>query len=653
MHMMKVCVALVSALLLTASSLAAPAVSDIKVATIPPWGLAIDCTVSGATEDDADKSIAVQATGIGDETYTAQNLSGGTICVNGAHRIYWNLAKDGITADAQNVTVTVGFPSTDSPTYCVIDLSGGANAATYPVTYCDTEPDGGFTATEYKTTKLVLKRVEAGSFIMGKDQTKESCRVTLTKPFYMALFETTQKQWELVTGTNPSCFSGEALPVETVSYDMIRGSTEGAKWPASNAVDEDSFFGKLRTRTGIAFDLPTEAQWEYVCRAGTTTAYSYGSKANSDYGWGDENAKGTTHEVGTKKPNPWGFYDLYGNVFEWCLDWWSKSLSYGKDPTGPASDSEKRRVLRSSPYEVSLQNYNSYTRLYGVSSDANKKRGFRVVASGVGQFGSGSAKGVSVQSVADGSKVNGAMTIGCAPCGTANAVVTLNDGTIVSRSAAAEIFIWQPQTTGTHVLSHAVGSDTLTATYSVESVNVTPTVAADDKVCVTGDAENGFVVKPGEANEAVVVTIPDGTDAAKVTVKVGPDVRTVVPNGAAVHVVRDGADITDFLYIPDAVDGIVNLSEAEVKAEYAGESLDVTKGAIIDLATTESPTITTAPTREGLVYRLMEGTTLDELAADADGDVTIGDGTAWTPNLTVNGGTSGFYSIRVSIRMEK
>ena len=115
---------------------------------------------------------------------------------------------------------------------------------------------------------------------------------------------------------------------------MIRGSSNGAEWPSSAAVDSSSFMGKLRARTGLNFDLPTEAQWEYACRAGTTTKYSYGDSGNGDYMWYYGNSCMKTHKVGTKLPNPWGLYDMHGNVYEWCLDWYASDLSGGTDPKG-------------------------------------------------------------------------------------------------------------------------------------------------------------------------------------------------------------------------------------------------------------------------------------------------------------------------------
>ncbi len=335
---MKPCMSVLVFALLVCCACATPRVDNLKVTPVSPWGMVLDYTVDEAEEGDGDAPLLVTLTDR-DKTYTAVNLTGAVECGNGLHRVCWNTAKDGITAEIADGTVTVKYLPL---LYCVVDLAGGADAASYPVTYLTALPPGGW-ADEHKTTKLVLRRIPAGSFIMGEDQTDESHRVTLTKPFYMGVFPVTQKQWQLVMGANPSNFKGDARPVECVFYDMIRGSSDGAKWPTSDAVDTSSFLGRLRTRTGRVFDLPTEAQWEYACRAGTTTTYSYGDSANGDYMWCADNSNSQTHDVGMQDPNPWGLYDLHGNVWEWCLDWYG-DLVYGTDPRGV--DSGLDRVVR-------------------------------------------------------------------------------------------------------------------------------------------------------------------------------------------------------------------------------------------------------------------------------------------------------------------
>ena len=204
--------------------------------------------------------------------------------------------------------------------------------------------------------------------------------VTLTKPFYCGLFEVTQRQWELVMGSNP-CSStygkGNSYPVYDVSYNMIRGNSAGAGWPASFTVDSSSFLGKLRVRTGLDFDLPTEAQWEYACRAGTTTTYSYGDSANGSYMWYLSNYSSKSHEVGTKSPNPWGLYDMHGNMGEWCLDWYASSLTGGTDPKGSSSGSY--RVVRGGSWIDHASCCASSYRGINTPSHESNLYGFRLV----------------------------------------------------------------------------------------------------------------------------------------------------------------------------------------------------------------------------------------------------------------------------------
>lgn len=259
--------------------------------------------------------------------------------------------------------------------YCVVDLSKGPKANSYPVAYLTSEPEGWTQEKgwpdEYKTKKLVLRRVPAGAYNHNEKE------VTLTKPFYIGIFEVTQKQYQLVMGGNPSHFPGEKRPVEQVSYDTIRGKSSGAQWPSSSAVDAVSFLGRLRIRTGLEFDLPTDAQWEYACRADTTTAFCCGDHANGAYMWYASNSSDQTHDVGLKKPNAWGLYDMHGNVCEWCLDWNGK-FEYGTNPKGPSSGA-KRRVRRGGSWKNNPRLSTSSIRDHCYPSNGHNTIGFRLV----------------------------------------------------------------------------------------------------------------------------------------------------------------------------------------------------------------------------------------------------------------------------------
>ena len=337
------------------------------------------CVASDVTEGCPDWNmpfLSVTATDLATgATYVAkpETLSGDTGTASGAHNVVWDFGAQGIELSG-NVSFTVSYLV--MPLYCVIDLSGGTNAENYAVTYLDAEPEGGFTNDLYRTDHLVMRLIEPGTFMMGG-----STSTTLTRPFYCAIFETTQRQWELVTGDNPSEFQDDAdsptRPVGRASYDAIRGSGDGAGWPESSAVDDSSFLGVLRLKSGLgALDLPTEAQWEYACRAGTTTDYNYGNTADGDYMWYRDNSMDRTHSVGTKPPNDWGLYDMHGNVIEWCLDWWG-GLSGGVDPRGSSSGSY--RVLRGGSCYYSAGGCTSSYRGNYNPSDEYSSIGFRLV----------------------------------------------------------------------------------------------------------------------------------------------------------------------------------------------------------------------------------------------------------------------------------
>lgn len=168
--------------------------------------------------------------------------------------------------------------------------------------------------------------VPAGSFTMGSSVEKESldghenqAQVTITQSFWLAKTEVTQAQWKVVMGGVPSSFKGANLPVESITWH-----------------DAQDFIERMNSKgilpAGWKWALPTEAQWEYACRAGQTRQYSGGSLDAS--GWYSGNSNRRTHEVGVMQPNPWGLHDMNGNVSEWCADWYGAELAGGMDPQG-------------------------------------------------------------------------------------------------------------------------------------------------------------------------------------------------------------------------------------------------------------------------------------------------------------------------------
>lgn len=264
--------------------------------------------------------------------------------------------------------------------YCVIDISGGASASSYPVTYLDSCPLIGW-SDEYKTTKILLRRIEPGEVKVG-----DTKPVTLTKAFYMGVFEITQKQYQLIMGNNPSDYKGDMRPVEWVSWNDIRGNSSTYNWPNVTTVYSSSFIGKLQAKTGLNFDLPTESQWEYACRAGTTSNYNNGGSNDADMkilGRSSDNRTdgrggyGEHTTVGSYAPNAWGLYDMHGNVNEWCLDWYS-SLNGDAIADWKGASSGSYRVQRGGHLIFSASHARSSYRYDNTPSNRNYSCGFRL-----------------------------------------------------------------------------------------------------------------------------------------------------------------------------------------------------------------------------------------------------------------------------------
>ncbi len=287
-------------------------------------------------------------------------------------------------------------------TYLVIDLES------LTVERLADVPAGGWTDA-HKTTKLVLRRIPAGQFTMGapsaelfRESNETQHAVTISADFFIGVFEVTQRQWELVMGTKPGYFTNAAAyatrPVEKVSYTMIRGNAAG--------VNATSFMGTLRAKlagvTDLEFDLPTEAQWEYACRAGTTTSLNSGKEVTNNpsgacpnlaevarymYTGGYVNGKAAgatadadegTAKVGSLPPNAWGLYDMHGNVAEWCLDYLGTYPATSVDPKGATSGSN--RVLRGGSWFQNAKKARSAARDGLSANTAQIYSGLRVCA---------------------------------------------------------------------------------------------------------------------------------------------------------------------------------------------------------------------------------------------------------------------------------
>jgi formylglycine-generating enzyme required for sulfatase activity len=232
--------------------------------------------------------------------------------------------------------------------------------------------DQGVLPESAESIGMEFKLIPAGTFMMGEDG--EAHEVTLTEPFKMGVHEVTQAQYEQVMGVNPSKYKGADNPVDTVSWeDAVEFCRRLSELPTEKAA-------------GNVYRLPTEAEWEYACRAGTTTRFSFGDDESElgDYAWFSGNGGNTIQPVGSKLPNAWGLYGMHGNVWEWCQDvhWYYPSGSV-TDPSGAASGSH--RVHRGGSWRCSAEYCRSARRSRYRPSDRNNYGGFRVSLSPSGK----------------------------------------------------------------------------------------------------------------------------------------------------------------------------------------------------------------------------------------------------------------------------
>ena len=368
-------VATAGAALAICAGVPAPQVSDVSMSQNSNGEAIINYNLSSASAV-VTLDIQTNATGgawasIGGKAVSGAQGDVWKVVATGSHSIKWNAttcwAGHPIPASGIRAVVTA-WALDNTPDYMAVDVSSAAqpNTQTYYPS-ADFVP-GGVTNSLYKTTMLLMRKIMAkgvtwtmGSTTLEKARSgiETSHQVTLTNNYYIGVYEVTQSQWDLIQPSRlaPSLFRNVAdramRPVEQVSYNEIRNSANSTEavaaynWPASP--NPNSFLGKLYTKTGIAFDLPSETQWEFAARAGNgDTKWGDGSGVlnsdddanlnllgryirnggqvwngtsyvNPEWTCGAENG---TAIVGTYAPNAWGLYDTAGNVWEWCLDWY-------------------------------------------------------------------------------------------------------------------------------------------------------------------------------------------------------------------------------------------------------------------------------------------------------------------------------------------
>jgi formylglycine-generating enzyme required for sulfatase activity len=223
--------------------------------------------------------------------------------------------------------------------------------------------------------KLELVLIPAGKFTMGSPKTEAGRNgdegpqheVTISKPFYMGRHEVTQEQYEAVMGNNPANFKGAMNPVEQVSWH-----------------DAQNFCRKLGAKAGRAARLPTEAEWEYACRAGTTTSYHSGDDVGNldNVAWHRGNSGKTTHPMGQKMATAWGLFDMHGNVWEWCQDWHLADFYKTAAPADPVCAEQRGawgRVIRGGAYRDDAPIGRAADREWESPDSVAKYVGFRII----------------------------------------------------------------------------------------------------------------------------------------------------------------------------------------------------------------------------------------------------------------------------------
>ena len=392
-------------------ALAAPEVSGVNVSVD---AILRTATVSYSLSEDAVVTFDVLTNGV---SIGGANLQGVVGDVNrrveaGSRTLVWCWPQDlnGPQLPAATTVRVTAWPLDSLPDYIVCDLcSSGAlsfyaNAESIP---------GGVGDDRYKTDYLVMRRIPAKgvTWQMGSPEGEDGRagdseaqhRVTFTNDYYMAIYELTQRQYARAMGIGDvttdtvefptSVTNAPTCPLDGVRWVMTRSAAADWNWVPPDKVPRGGssafILGKLSGKAGFTVDLPTEAEWEYACRAGESAARYDGAGNSStlgDLAWYAANAGGVIHPVGLKQPNRWGLYDMYGNVPEWCLDWYSPEIggtgdSVVTNPVGPSASSPTlyHRVLRGGSITSGANSLRSAARV-GCNFQTKNGNGFRVVA---------------------------------------------------------------------------------------------------------------------------------------------------------------------------------------------------------------------------------------------------------------------------------
>lgn len=296
---------------------------------------------------------------------------------DGSHTVTWAARAEGVDApdlDTASIALVAETAAKADADYMIVDVSSGKDSLEYPVRFAKAGPNvttAQFNKQLYKLGKIAFKRVTVGDFAltggglpytfkMGVGQVVTGTAwhpVRLTQDYFLGVFEVTQQQYQDIVGANPSAYKTKETALDAIKAEITDYTMHPANQLIYNTMSgADGLFARLTARAGVTIGAPTEAQWEFACRAGCENKYHWGADAETSegeliedrYGWNNlnSNANGgvnyTTHGVGELLPNVWGFYDMTGNVFEYCSDNYANYTSTStsvpeEDPTGAAS----------------------------------------------------------------------------------------------------------------------------------------------------------------------------------------------------------------------------------------------------------------------------------------------------------------------------